>query len=93
MTLFNQSLRPEDVGELIDLAVKGDQDTLSMATMQLEGVAALYNILCKRRCCMNTHLCGWAIPFPKSILDNTVAFRHAKADYFIQDAATDMCIS
>jgi hypothetical protein len=46
MTPFQQVLRPSDVGELIDLTVVDDPHTRSMADMQLEGVAALYNILC-----------------------------------------------
>jgi len=48
MKPFAKPLRPEDVGELIDLAVVGDAETRSMADMQLEGIAALYNILCGR---------------------------------------------
>jgi hypothetical protein len=47
MTPFEKPLRPEDVGELIDLTVENDSDTQSMAEMQREGVAALYNILCE----------------------------------------------
>jgi hypothetical protein len=47
MTPFEKPLRPEDVGELIDLTVENEFDTQVMAEMQLEGVAALYNILCK----------------------------------------------
>ena len=49
MKPFTQPVRPEDVGELIDLTVAGDPDTRSMADMQLEGTAAIYNILCKHR--------------------------------------------
>lgn len=45
MTPFTEPIRPEDVGELIDFTVP-DKDTGSMAKMQSEGVAALYNILC-----------------------------------------------
>ena len=48
MKPFEVPLRPLDVEELVDLTVEGDPDTLSMALMQLEGVAALYNILCDR---------------------------------------------
>lgn len=48
MIPFERPLRPSDVGDLIDLTVVGDPDTRSMADMQLEGVAALYNILCDR---------------------------------------------
>ena len=47
MKPFTRPLRPENVGELIDLTVIGDPETRSMADMQLEGIAALYNILCK----------------------------------------------
>jgi hypothetical protein len=49
MTPFEQAVRPEDVGELIDLTVEGDPDTRSMAQMQLEGIAAIYAILCRNR--------------------------------------------
>ena len=49
MKPFTHPIRPEDVGELIDLTVVGDPDTRSMADMQLEGIAAIYNILCKHR--------------------------------------------
>ena len=48
MMPFQRVLRPSDVGELIDLTVVNDPETRSMADMQLEGVAALYNILCER---------------------------------------------
>lgn len=48
MSPFERPLRPSDVCALIDLTVVGDPDTRSMADMQLEGVAALYNILCDR---------------------------------------------
>jgi hypothetical protein len=47
MTPFTQPVRPQDVGELIDLTVEGDLDTRSMADMQLEGIAAIYDILCE----------------------------------------------
>ncbi len=47
MKPFTQPVRPEDVGELIDLTVDGDPETRSMADMQLEGIAAIHNILCK----------------------------------------------
>ena len=49
MKPFTQPVRPCDVGELIDLTVAGDPDTRSMADMQLDGIAAIYNILCGRR--------------------------------------------
>ena len=49
MKPFTQPVRPEDVGGLIDLTVADDQETRSMADMQLEGIAAIYNILCKHR--------------------------------------------
>jgi len=49
MKPFTQPLRPEDVGELIDLTVLGDPETRSMADLQLEGIAALYDILCEQR--------------------------------------------
>ncbi len=50
MKPFTRQVHEKDVGELIDLTVIGDnqENTRSMADMQLEGVAALYNILCKR---------------------------------------------
>ena len=48
MKPFTQPVRPENVGELIDLTVVGDPDTRSMADMQLEGIAALYDILCEQ---------------------------------------------
>ena len=46
MKPFSQPIRPEDVGELIDLTVDDDPDSLSMAEMQLKGIAAIYDILC-----------------------------------------------
>ena len=49
MKPFVQPVRPEDVGQLMDLTVLGDPDTRSMAHMQLEGIAAIYNILCEHR--------------------------------------------
>ena len=49
MKPFTQAIRPKDVGELIDLTVAGDPDTRSMADMQLEGIAAIYDILCEHR--------------------------------------------
>jgi hypothetical protein len=49
MKPFTQPVRPEDVGELIDLTVEGDPETRSMAEMQLEGIAAIYDILCVHR--------------------------------------------
>ena len=47
MKPFTHPVRPEDVGELIDLTVVGDPDTRSMADMQLQGIAAIYDILCE----------------------------------------------
>ena len=44
---FSCPIRPENVGELIDLTVPDKSSTVSMAELQLEGVAALYNILCE----------------------------------------------
>lgn len=49
MKPFTQFVYPSDVGELIDLTVVGDPDTRSMADMQVEGIAAIYNIMCGRR--------------------------------------------
>ena len=46
MTPFTDPITPDDVLELIDFTVAG-RETESMAKMQREGVAALYNILCK----------------------------------------------
>ena len=46
MTPFTGPITPDDVEELIDFTVP-DKDTKSMAEMQCEGVAALYNILCE----------------------------------------------
>ena len=48
MSAFANLVRPEDVGQLIDLTVKEDENSKSMAQLQLEGVAAIYNILCRR---------------------------------------------
>ncbi len=47
MKPFSQPIHPEDVAELIDLTVVGDPDSRSMAEMQLKGIAAIYDILCK----------------------------------------------
>ena len=47
MKPFSHPVRPEDVGELIDLTVVGDPETRSMADMQLQGIAAIYGILCE----------------------------------------------
>ena len=47
MTPFQSTLRPEDIGDLVDLTVVGDPDSNSMARMQLEGVAAIYDVLCE----------------------------------------------
>ena len=47
MKPFTRRVRPEDVGELVDLTVVDDPETQSMAEMQLQGIAAIYNILCK----------------------------------------------
>ena len=49
MNPFTKPVRPSDVGDLIDLTVAGVTDTRSMADMQLDGIAAIYNILCDRR--------------------------------------------
>lgn len=48
MKPFAQPVRPEDVAALVDLTVAGHADTQSMADLQLEGIAAIYNILCER---------------------------------------------
>ena len=54
MTPFTQAVRPDDVGELIELTVEDAlqsaqaTDTGEMAAMQREGIAALYNILCEK---------------------------------------------
>ena len=45
MTPFTDPITPDDVADLIDFTVV-DRETESMARMQREGVAALYNILC-----------------------------------------------
>jgi len=45
---FTSPIRPEDVGELLDLTVADKPDSDSMAQMQLEGIAALYDILVER---------------------------------------------
>ena len=47
MKPFTRRVRPEAVGELVDLTVVGDAETQSMAEMQLQGIASIYNILCK----------------------------------------------
>ena len=47
MRPFTRPVRPQDVGDLIDLTVVGDNESQSMADLQLEGVAAIYNILCQ----------------------------------------------
>ena len=47
MTPFTEPITPCDVTELIDFTVADNPETASMAKMQSEGVAALYNILCK----------------------------------------------
>ena len=47
MTPFQRTLRPTDIGKLVDLTVVGDPDSKSMAKMQLDGVAAIYNVLCE----------------------------------------------
>ena len=44
---FTDPITPDDVAELIDFTVAKNPDTASMAKMQREGVAALYNTLCK----------------------------------------------
>ncbi len=48
MIPFTHPVRPENVAELIDLTVEGDPNTKSMASLQLDGIAALYNILCEK---------------------------------------------
>ena len=48
MKIFCQPVRPEDVGELVDLTVENDPNSCSMAQLQLEGIAAIYNILCRQ---------------------------------------------
>ena len=48
MKPFTNAVRPKDVGQLIDLTVREDDKSQSMAQLQLEGVAAIYNILCRR---------------------------------------------
>ena len=47
MTPFSELISPENIGEIIDFTVPDKKDTESMATLQRQGVAALYNILCK----------------------------------------------
>ncbi len=47
MTPFSDPVQPENVEELIDLTVEGNPESLSMAELQCEGIAALYNILCE----------------------------------------------
>lgn len=47
MTLFTKPITPNDVAQLVDFTVADNPDTKSMAEMQKEGVAALYNILCE----------------------------------------------
>ena len=47
MKPFTRRVRPEAVGELVDLTVVDDAETQSMAEMQLQGIASIYNILCK----------------------------------------------
>ena len=46
MTLFTQQVRPDDICDIIDLTVEGNEASKSMAIMQREGIASLYNILC-----------------------------------------------
>jgi hypothetical protein len=48
VSTFTKPIRPDDVAKLIDLTVADDPETRSMADMQLEGIAALYNILCEQ---------------------------------------------
>ena len=50
MTPFERPIRPDDVGELIDLSVEGSPGTDSMAALQREGIAALYDVLCEHPC-------------------------------------------
>lgn len=44
-----QLICPDDVQELIDFRITGDSRYDSMARLQYEGVAALYNILCRNK--------------------------------------------
>lgn len=46
MTAFTTPIRPEDVRGLMDLTVLDDPATVSMASLQQEGIAALHNIFC-----------------------------------------------
>ena len=46
MTLFTQQVRPENICDIIDLTVKDNKNSETMAEMQREGIASLYNILC-----------------------------------------------
>ena len=46
MTLFTAPVRPDDICDIIDLTVEGNEASKSMAIMQREGIASLYNILC-----------------------------------------------
>lgn len=46
MTAFSHHRRPDDLTKLLDLTVRGDDSTAAMATLQMEGIAALHNILC-----------------------------------------------
>lgn len=48
MTAFEKEVRPQDVAQLIDLRVKGkEKTTAGMANAQLQGVAAIHNVLCQ----------------------------------------------
>ena len=44
-----ETITPENVKELLDLTVPADPSYNSMAELQYEGIAALYNILCKEK--------------------------------------------
>ena len=43
-----EHINRESVAELMDLGIQGDRRYQSMAKLQTEGIAALYNILCER---------------------------------------------
>ena len=48
MTAFEKEVRPQDVAQLIDLRVEGkEKTTAGMANDQLQGVAAIHNVLCQ----------------------------------------------
>jgi len=47
MKPFSAEIHPDDVGELVDLTVEDKDESATMAALQRQGVAALYNILCR----------------------------------------------